>query len=89
MLIAVAALPFSTVNTYREGITNRVSPVDTINPKIMPLVIGAHSAPPNSDSGNRPPMVVRLVSTIGRTRKRPALTTASRSGMPSATARSP
>jgi len=31
----------------------------------MPLVIGAQSAPPNNDSGSKPPIVVRLVRMIG------------------------
>ena len=37
---------FSNSSTYRDGITKRVSTVETNKPKIMPLVMGAHSAPP-------------------------------------------
>lgn len=52
-------------STYNVGTTTSVNTVEKIKPKIMPFVIGAHSAPPKRDNGNRPPTVVRLVKTMG------------------------
>lgn len=65
--------------------TDSVKAVEKINPKMMPFVIGAQSAPPNSDSVNNPPMVVSVVSMIGHIRTLPAVATAARSACPLAT----
>src|SRR6266545_4939229 len=69
---------------YITGVTIRASNVDEINPPMITHASGAYSPLPWSAIGNRPPIAVRLVSTIGRNRTSPAFRIASSRLIPSA-----
>lgn len=65
------------------GITSKDKAVDTVKPEIMDQARGGHRVDLVITSGNKPAMVVRVVSIIGRVRRATACSMATDSAMPS------
>ena len=61
------------INLYITGVTIRANSVLDTRPPMMTHASGACNPLPWRAIGSRPPMAVRLVSTIGRKRTSPAL----------------
>ena len=61
--------PLELVNKlYKTGTTIKVKNVENKRPPMIVQPMGAHIVPPRSVRGNNPPIVVKVVSTIGMKR---------------------
>src|SRR2546428_13979480 len=72
---------------YITGVTIRASSVLDTRPPMITQASGEYSPLPCRAIGSRPPIAVRLVSTIGRNRTSPALRIAASRAIPSARSR--